>query len=251
MSIYMSILKQFREKSIEVSRSSWQDRQDNFNFLELKNYLITVNINNINPIKEFCPDLPWADVHFEERISGFPLNPTPSHKMWNCKTEEHLNPEGKFDHTYPERFWFSKCQDQGYRFKNGDLKTLINSLKKNPLTRQAYLPIYTFEDLTAGLQGRRVPCTLGYHFSFNTDTCDSRESYSFDVNYFMRSTDVLRHLNNDLYFTYRLAEYIFREISHQIKLDNFKLGEMTFFTSNLHCFSNDSYTLEKRIKKLS
>lgn len=248
--IYRNILEQFKENYKVVSRNSWQDKQESFNFLEIKNCLTVINMNDIDPVYEFCPDLPWSDVHFEERISGWPLNPTPSHKLWNCKTEEHLNSEGKFDHTYPERFWFSKCKASGYRFENGDLSTLIEALKKNPLTRQAYLPIYTFEDLTAGLRNRRVPCTLGYHFTFNPDG----DTYTFDVNYFMRSTDIMRHLHNDLYLCYKLTKHIFENViddaTQKVKRV-VKLGEMTFFTSNLHCFENDLYALEQRIKRLS
>src|SRR5690606_41630478 len=28
------------------------------------------------------PNLPWADVHFEERVGGKPLNPGESYKLW-------------------------------------------------------------------------------------------------------------------------------------------------------------------------
>src|SRR5438105_2898212 len=52
------------------------------------------------------PNLPWAENHFQERVSGEPLNPPPSHMDWPWARHnpEHQTEE-KFSHTYPERYW--------------------------------------------------------------------------------------------------------------------------------------------------
>ena len=54
--------------------------------------------------EEIKPNLPWADDHFLERISGEPLNPPPSNEWWpfNQKKNEKFKIDQKFSHTYPE-----------------------------------------------------------------------------------------------------------------------------------------------------
>src|SRR5690606_6346025 len=114
-----------------------------------------------------------------------------------------------FSHTYPERFWPKwagvedygmKLRDfthEGIRFLYGDYNDLIEVIKKDPTTRQAYLPIWFPEDLNAAINGQRVPCTLGYHFII-------RRGY-LHINYFIRSCDIIRHFKNDIYLACRLV----------------------------------------------
>lgn len=253
--IYLEILKEFDKLKILTKRDSWQDRKKSFNFYETNHYFKTFNLKNITGDEEylakkhFQPSLPWADIHFLERISGYPLNPTPSHLMWANHTSDHLDPSGKFSHTYPERYWYSKCVKEGYRYSNGDLNDVISILSKDFTTRQAYLPIYLPEDLKASLDNQRVPCTLGYHFTLRQGFY-YQNIYYLDIAYFMRSTDILRHLNNDLYLTWKLAKYIIEKLKDHDSKKEFSLGQFSFFTSNLHCFEDDLYTLNKRIEKL-
>src|SRR5262245_9321217 len=35
------------------------------------------------------PNLPWAEAHFQERVSGIPLNPPPSSEYWPYQQEGH------------------------------------------------------------------------------------------------------------------------------------------------------------------
>ena len=53
------------------------------------------------------PNLPWAEDHFQERVSGMPLNPGEEYKNWpwyEQGVEDHMI-DGKFSHTYMERYW--------------------------------------------------------------------------------------------------------------------------------------------------
>jgi hypothetical protein len=184
-------------------------------------------------------DSVWAEVHFLERVSGEPMNPPPSYLMWqNGGSGEYMSDKegGKFSHTYPERFWFSKVKEDGFRYKNGDLSGVVQILKDNPVSRQAFLPMFLPEDITASLEGERIPCSLGWHFI-------QRHGY-LHLLYSLRSCDGVRHLKNDLYMAIRLAQWV-RDQSFG---DSVKMGKMTFFVSSFHCFTNDLYTLKKQVE---
>jgi len=93
MKIYSSI-KDVREdarttlitRGHEIPAGHWQgtDAMSKEIMLEFINYNFTVRIpNSLTQLEAECePDLPWADVHFRERISGMPLNPGESYKIW-------------------------------------------------------------------------------------------------------------------------------------------------------------------------
>lgn len=170
------------------------------------------------------PDLPWAEDHFQERVSGVPHNPAPSHNWWPYAVRGNADHtfRGKFDHTYPERFWpreagldFSmfpamargvkhQFQHRGIRFEYGDLMDVAALLVRSPHTRQAYLPVWFPED-TGAVSGQRVPCTLGYHFMIRGGQLTTR--------YFMRSCDVYRHMVNDVYLAVRLTQWMCEKIN--------------------------------------
>lgn len=210
--------------------------------------------------------LPWAEDHFLERVGGQPLNPSPSEAWWPFakKKAESTNADHKsegeaFSHTYPERMWpkfanqpvydlaehdplrdFEPGQDENYgiRFKLGDLMDVVKQLVKAPLTRQAYLPIWFPED-TGGAGGKRVPCTLGYHFLI-------REG-KLNITYFMRSTDLIRHFQDDVYMAGRLAQWMVDQINarepyaeHEASPDDqLEVGDLIFHTANMHIFAQD------------
>ena len=190
-------------------------------------------------------DKEWAREHFDERVGGKPTNPGESYKRWpyaNFKEgDDFLKHDEKFSHTYQERFWPTDgiYPFKGIRYNYGDLNDVVNQLKDNQLTRQAYLPIFFPED-TGSTEGQRVPCTLGYHF----EIIDNK----ITVNYFIRSCDAYRHLRNDIYFTSRLLNHIYLELrTAGIQIG---LGTVTMFISNLHLFVNDEYPLKKRERGL-
>lgn len=163
-------------------------------------------------VDQIDPNLPWAEDHFQERISGIAYNPPPSHEYWPFAQEsntQHRDSEGYFSHTYPERFWPRQAGDtrsprKGIRFHYGDLSNLIELLKQRPHTRQAYLPIWHPEDLTAATYEERVPCTLGYHFL--------QRQGALHITYFMRSCDFFRYFRDDVYMAGRLCQHIARKL---------------------------------------
>lgn len=197
----------------------------------------------------FKPNLPWAEDHFRERIGGQPLNPSPSEAWWPFARQgnaEHKKAE-VFSHTYPERFWPKRanggwecdcgsCPHQGIRFEYGDLSTVISVLHKNIRTRQAYLPIWFPEDITAANEGQRVPCSMGYHFIYEP------VNGHLDCVYTMRSCDIVRFYRDDLYMAGRLLQYVAGEIS-------MRPGKLVVHIDNLHCFPGDRPFLEGLLPK--
>lgn len=192
-------------------------------------------------VAEVQPSLPWAEAHFAERVSGIPHNPPPSHTLWpygQKSNAEHLT-HGKFSHTYPERMWPKDALRAthgdaiGIRFRAGDLQDLVRLLIDHPNTRQAYLPIWFPEDLTAANRGERVPCTLGYHFL-------AREG-RLNLTYFIRSCDLVRFFRDDVYMACRLAQWVVGKIhDHHKPIDpGLKPGNLTMHIVSLHCFEGD------------
>ena len=197
-------------------------------------------------------DQPWSEIHFRERVSGEPSNPGESYKVWpynNFKDDNDPYIKGKkFSHTYMERFWPKHANqlpvgsptsdiyrdNKGIRYNLGDINDVIQQLRDNPLTRQAYLPIFFPED-TGAVHGERVPCTLGYLFEIWNGV--------LDITYYIRSCDIFRHFRNDVYLTMRLAQ-------HVAYSTNTTVGNMSMHIANLHLFENDEYAFRKKETKL-
>lgn len=196
------------------------------------------------------PNLPWADDHFRERVGKIPVNPPPSHKIWPYNQNGNIDfMAGEvFDHTYPERFWpkfapynpkksyLSKSRS-GIRFMYGDYDDFIKKLVEDPETRQAYLPIWFPED-TGCPSNIRVPCTLGYHVII-------RNGY-LHITYFMRSLDMLRHYQDDIYLCWKLADNVRSRLAE--KGIDVKLGYMSFTAINCHVFNVDLDALKYKLK---
>jgi thymidylate synthase len=218
-----------------VTTINWQGKIRGFKFIELLNLNLLVPMqSHIDHLKLQTEATEWAVKHFEERVGGKPLNPPPSHSTWSVKARDYL--EGnKFSHSYPERLWPKTLMPDGIRFKTADLNDAINLLKKDPTTRQCYIPIYFPEDLTAANEGQRVPCTLGWHFIVRDN-----KMHCF---YPMRSCDALRHFHNDLYLANRLGIYI----KEKAGLADIEMGNLSFSCTSFHCFENDRYALKKSI----
>lgn len=197
------------------------------------------------------PNLPWAEDHFQERVGGQPLNPPPSQAWWPFTQQGHkefVDGGGKFSHTYPERFWprFANVGEtrpngrqvfvphNGIRFEYGDLRDVANRLIHNPLTRQAYLPVYFPEDNGAP-EGERVPCTLGYLFLVRNG--------QLHITYYIRSCDFMRHWRDDVYMGVRLAQWMTAQIFQATGL-NLSLGDMAMHIGSFHVFEGDLPMLE-------
>lgn len=237
-----------------IAVNNWQgleNREKNIpNLHELFQYSVKVPMVLDMDILSKFSDQPWAENHFQERISGNPTNPGDTYKDWPYYREGEYRKE-IFTHTYQERFWPKYANGgvenyldssgdwahRGIRYEYGDLNDVIQLLKKDKNTRQAFLPIFFPED-TGAVHGGRIPCTLGYLFNI-------RKGF-LHMTYYIRSCDYIRHFHNDLYLANRLAMHI-REKLLDIYPDLF-LGFLTMHIESFHCFESDLLELKKRIK---
>lgn len=204
------------------------------------------------------PNLPWADMHFdEERVGGQPLNPGETWEIWpwSNSADKSRNAEGQFNHTYAERFWpkyagtvpGGKTEEHaeyiaenfgertGIRYAYADLNDVITQLLVDPLTRQAYIPIWFPED---GSHQDRKPCTLGYQLI--------RRGDNLHMVYFIRSCDLVRHFQDDVYLAVRLLLWVLTELKMK-DYDTWgkcKPGLFTMHITSLHCFVNDYQKLK-------
>lgn len=193
------------------------------------------------------PNLPWADRHFEEeRVSGHPINPGETWKIWPWShSADKFRTEGEqFNHSYAERYWpkyagiypggrlpesVSEYPRQGIRYRYADLNDLIDHLVGDPLSRQAYLPVWFPED---GSHNDRKPCTIGYHFI-------QRAGYLHIV-YQLRSCDYFRHFRDDIYLTVRLLLWVLDRLGERDEAWKSVIpGIYTMHITSLHLFKND------------
>jgi len=220
-----------------IETKKWQGIKNPPKMLELLH--VSVKVQMMNTPKEASDAVnakqPWANVHFSERTSGVPLNPDPSHAMWASTTNDFTIDGQKFSHTYSERMW-SKSLHTGIRYDIADLNTLVDLLKREPDTRQAYLPMFFPEDLSASLEGQRVPCSLGWQFIVRDG--------KMNCFYPMRSCDVMRHLHNDLYFANKLVMWVIEKTGLDVVP-----GTLHFVATSLHCFESDKAIFDKGLIK--
>lgn len=227
---------------------------------ELSNVLVTYDApTDLKAAARFTgANLPWAEDHFQERVGGQPLNPAPSEQWWPFRQNGNAahKDDRIFSHTYPERVWPKHASELGHedqfvstlmgiRYNYGDLDDVVHLLARDPFTRQAFLPIWFPED-TGSVDGQRVPCSLGYHFI--------RRGTSLDCQYFMRSCDVFRHFQDDVYMAIRLMQWVSDKLQDADRLTTPEIyddgpypfvGKLTMFISNLHCFRGDEYRFKE------
>lgn len=235
------IIKKLREKLINegkiIKTKSWQGTKQPPAMIEILH--VSEKIQMLGGAKEVSDAVnakqPWANIHFKERVGGVPINPDPSHIMWASTTDDYKSDGKVFSHTYSERMW-SKGLHTGIRFDIADLRTLVDLLKKEQDTRQAYLPMYFPEDLSAALQGERVPCSLGWQFIVRDG--------KLDLFYPMRSCDAMRHLQNDIYFANKLAIWVIGKTGLDVEV-----GTLHFVATSLHCFEQDVAIYKKGLIK--
>jgi hypothetical protein len=200
-------------------------------------------------VKGISPNLPWADDHFAERVGGKPLNPPPSEAWWPyAQAGNAAHKEGEqFSHTYPERMWPKHaghkshwCEphclyggfNRGVRYNYGDLGDVVNQLRRESTTRQAYLPIWFPED-TGAVQGQRVPCTLGYRFIYRD---------RLDITYDIRSCDFIRHFRDDVYMAARLCHWVAEQVDEANLIGGkpeMRPGRLIMNITSLHAFAGD------------
>lgn len=212
--------------------------------------------------KDIRPNLPWADDHFLERVCGEPLNPGVTWKDWpHALSADKFRENGQFNHNYMERYWPKQAgytpdgqliprnammtPRRGIRHSYGDLANVVSLLCEEPLTRQAYLPVWFPED-TGDIHAGRKPCTLGYHFIVRNN--------KLHVVYYIRSCDFVRHFRDDVYLTIRLALWIMQQCRQDDatrapeyrRWDLITPGDFVMHITSLHMFRNDFISMYGR-----
>lgn len=239
----------FKTRSQLVHTAKWQgvdiSQKPEMATYELLNYSFTVLLpEDMNPTHyhdKIHPNIPWADDHFLERVNGQPLNPGVQWAKWPYakSADRFRDKDGIFTHTYMERYWPKYAGlgpdpssiNHGYRYNYGDLNDVVNQLVKDPLTRQAYLPVWFPED-TGALHGGRLPCSLGYHFILR----DAK----LHIIYYLRSCDYVRHFRDDIYLTLRLLMWVIEECRKLDKdWDEVVPGSYTMHITSFHLFKAD------------
>lgn len=232
-------------QSIDVSNKPEMVMRETLNF----SFQVGVMTEDLATLrKDIDPNLPWADDHFLERVGGQPLNPGEQWAKWpwGNSADNFRDAKGQFSHTYMERIWPRYANrtargilkidrmpqhQKGIRYRLGDFHDLITHLIYHPLSRQAYLPIWFPEDTGTHHRGR-VPCSIGYHFIM-------REGYLHTV-YQIRSCDIVRHFQDDIYLAVRLKLHLLNQLREQdAAWKKVSPGFFTMHITSLHCFKND------------
>jgi len=262
-----------RNHAVRMPRGSWQgvdvSKKPDMVAYELLHHAFKVpmRLTALSHYREqIKPNLPWADDHFMERVSGNPLNPGIEWRNWPWGASAdrfRIDPasvgdpgsERIFDHTYAQRYWPrlagrfpggiipDPSEDQptpasrwGIYFEYGDLDDVVLELVKEPTTRQAILPIFFPED-TGWRADRRKPCSVSYTFMMNN-------TKGLDIFYHLRSCDLIRHYRDDLYLTVRLLLWILDRLrSIDPWWNSIAPGDFACYIQNLHVFANDMRNL--------
>ena len=246
-----------------IQAARWQSTKAPADMVEVFNQSFSLDLEQQESLPMYReaigPNLPWADRHFEEeRVSGEPINPGETWKIWpySRAAAAHLK-QGQYDHSYAERYWPKAAGTTpdgklpkhppfpgpcaGIRHEPGDLNDLVSVLVADPLTRQAYLPIFYPEDVTGALKSVRVPCTLGYHFIRRYDR--------LHVIYPMRSCDFVRHFRDDVYLTLRLLLWVLKQCRDRdpVAWRDVTPGTFRMHITSLHMFVPDRQALVSRM----
>ena len=230
----------------DVPVARWQGVDTKGTFRELLFFNFSVPVDRTGGLdslrEEIKPNLPWADDHFAERVGGKPTNPGEAYKWWPHWMDDMATlslVDGKFSHTYQERLWPSerRADEDGvlgtYRRRGaygvaGNLYDVVKLLRKDPLTRQAYVPIWYPED-TGATHGARVPCTIGYFFI--------QRNGKLHMRYHIRSCDFNRYFRDDIYMAVRLQLWMVGQLHHPVMPGNFLMD-----IDSLHVLGRDFET---------
>jgi len=268
---YGIIKRDFKEQSKLVPAHIWQgvdvSSKPEMATHELEDYYFSYELGTEDFAyhrQQIGPNLPWADRHFTlDRMSRQPLNPGHTWQEWPyaLKADGFRDENGQFNHSYAERYWpkfagitidghlaspplppggigrdargaiVAAHKRWGIRYEYGDLADVVQLLVRNPLTRNAYLPVWFPED-TGVVHGGRTPCSIGYLFRMRED----RLSVFYDI----RSCDFVRHFQDDVYLTIRLLHAVLEECRMaDSKWEKVKMGTFTMHIGSFHIFAND------------
>ena len=158
-------------------------------------------------VGDLNPTQPWADAEFEERVNfvtdgvAWKLRPD----VW---TEFH---DRGFGYTYGERYATS-------------LDEIAAEVGAHPDSRQLFLSVWNPARDARVLGQERVPCSLGYWF-FN-------RGGRLGITYLQRSSDLVTHLENDVYLSHRLQLYVAERAG-------LRVGPFCHWIGSLHAYAKD------------
>src|SRR5215471_4699615 len=149
----------------EVDTGHWQGYETQGRPDLITDELINVSFDapiphSMHVLEDECrPNMPWAEMEFQERVAGHANNPHHSLEYWPYwsggaqAAATHAGGENfQFTHTYSERFWPNYTGEdpvgkiRGIRYQWGDLDDVLDLLQGHPYTRQATFPIFFPED---------------------------------------------------------------------------------------------------------
>lgn len=188
----------------------------------------------------------WAQNEFGERISGVQFNPGQAWKKRPQVWEEFLV-NGEFDYTYPERM--NEIVQYG-GVETTKLNAVIQLLRDDPDTRKAILNIYgsyhwVYSDKTINdadrLDGHaRIPCSMYYDFLIRENAKGEKQ---LNITYHQRSSDFVTFFGTDVWFAWKLMEYVAAEIG-------VKPGYLYHTIDSLHCYKKDWVKLKTSLSEM-
>jgi len=197
---------------------------ENFQTKELIGYSFRINNTDVSEAMKAAAEFhklspetvkDYCSVEISERVGFGVVNPGSS---WTIRPEvwrQFLNAEGKFDYTYSERM----CRQ---------IPTLLNTLIRDPGSRQGILSIWRPSDLenTGGKQ--RIPCSMYYQIL--------QRDEAIHVLYTMRSCDIYTHFGFDVTLAIRFGHLIRGALEGSASV---KPVVLTMFIGSLHAYRKD------------
>lgn len=220
---FSEIKRDLAEMGIDVHTKTMQNKniEGNEDYatkeLQFYSYRIIEPAKDMKTLWDNLPNLEWAKAEWLERragIEGSPVNPGEAYKLRDGVWNEFLNNKGQFDYNYSERF-----------SKNLQVLKVINALKRDPLSRQAYISVWDINDTEfLGTAISRVPCSLGYLFQYRQG--------KLNLEYNMRSCDFGTHFKNDIYEALMLLYYV-------SNLTGLPAGDFIHHIASFHIYKKD------------
>lgn len=195
----------------------------------------------------------WAEAELKERLCGECINPGEAWKLRKDIWEEFLveyedDIDGeieKFDYSYPERINQSVRYGSHWVTKLG---AVIQLLKDDPDTRKAILNIYggffgnyyTIDDASRLDGSSRIPCSMYYDFLIREN---QKGEKILNICYHQRSSDFITFFGTDVYFAWRLMEYVADKVG-------VKPGYLYHTIDSIHSYKKDWTKLKTSLSDL-
>ncbi len=182
----------FKIATLELEQSLNTKGSRVANTIELTNIAYSVSSPHL---EDLTPHQPWANKEFEDRVFTEIRNPGKAWEelpgVWKPMMEDHKGPGGliykAFSYTYNERMLHQ-------------LGDILQELRNNPGSREAYLSVWNSTVDPKRLSRRRVPCTLGYQLLIRDE--------GLLMTYIQRSCNFPKHYQDDVYLARKLQEWM-------------------------------------------